>query len=65
MREWIFGDKRLSHAGYAQEGDKELLMTLAIAHGNLVLDGRTSEPILAEAKASTDQEDFETRLLNL
>jgi hypothetical protein len=65
LREWVFGNNRQTHAEYVQEGDKELLMTLAIAHGNLVLDGRTSEAILAEAKAASSRKDLKTRLLNL
>ncbi|MFL7791076.1 MAG: hypothetical protein AB8I69_02970 [Anaerolineae bacterium] len=65
VRKWIFGDNRQTYAEYTHEGDKELLMTLAVTHGNLVLDGRTSEAILAEAKAASSRKDFETRLLNL
>ena len=65
LREWVFGDKRQAHAEYVQEGDRDLLMTLAIAHGNLVLDGRTSEAILAEAKAASSRKEFKTGLMNL
>jgi hypothetical protein len=65
LREWVFGDKQQAHAGYVQEGDRDLLITLAVAHSNLALDGRTSEAILAEAKAASSQKEFEAGLMNL
>jgi hypothetical protein len=64
LREWVFGDKQHAYTGY-EEGDKELLMKVAVTHSNLVLAGQTSEAILLAARASASREDFEARLLNL
>jgi len=62
LREWVFGDKRQAREGYVQDGDEDLLAKLAMAHGNLILAGRTSEAILEAASASSDREDFEISL---
>jgi hypothetical protein len=65
LRKWVFGDKRQATAGYVRGGNEKLLRALAVAHGNLVLAGRTSEDILAAAKAASSRKDFETRLIDL
>ena len=64
LREWVFEEKQQAYRGYVQEGDKELLMKVAVAHSNLVLAGQTSEAILVAARASASWADFEARLLS-
>ena len=65
LRKWIFGSKRSASKGYLDDGDKDLLMKVAMIHSCMVLVGQASELILAAAENSTSRSDFEGQLLNL
>ena len=66
LRWWVSGGGRRPARGklLGAQG-REVLMNLGAAHSCLTVAGQTSEPILAEAVASADQNDFEARLWSL
>jgi hypothetical protein len=65
LREWAFGKKEHTTAGYVREGDTRLLEQIAVVHAHLILANESSEPILETAILASDRYDFETRLLAL
>ena len=60
LRGWIYDDKQPRN-----KGCKDLLKRIVIAHKNHILNGETSEKILAAAKASENRQEFEEYLLSL
>ncbi len=62
LRRWIYGDRQLTDTGYAEAGDRELLQSVASAHRNLILEGKTSGELLAWAAGVQNRADFIGRL---
>lgn len=54
LRGWVYEDKRQTN-----KEDTDLLKRITIAHKNQILNGETSEKILAAAKALENREEFE------
>ena len=65
LRKWIFGNKRQAYKSHVEESDKELLMTVARAHGCLLLDGQTSERIFTLVESCMNRENFEGQVVSL
>jgi hypothetical protein len=65
LRRWVFGNKRTASHGYLDDGDRELLMEIALAHSYLVMAGQSSEAILEAAQDCTRREDFQDQLIIL
>jgi len=60
LRGWVYGDKRQRN-----KGNQGLLNRIASVHKNQILNGETSEKILAAVNESETREDFEGWLLSL
>ena len=60
LRGWVYRDKQQKN-----KKQTDLLKRIAIAHKNRILNGETSEKILATAKAKETREEFEEWLLSL
>ena len=58
LRDWMFGTKRVSLAGYVAEADAELLARVAAAHARHLDHQNASEQILARARDSADRDTF-------
>ena len=65
LRWWVFGNKRTASCGYLDDGDRELLRDVALAHSYLTMVGQTSEPILIAAQNCASREIFQEQLINL
>lgn len=65
LRRWVFGNKRTASRGYLDDGDRELLMEIALAHSCLVMAGQSSEAILAAAQDCERRKVFQEQLNNL
>ena len=65
LRQWVFDSQRTASRGYLDDGDRELLMEIALAHSYLIMAGQSSEPILSAALNFTRREVFQEELLNL
>jgi hypothetical protein len=64
LRNWVFGNKRTASRGYLDDGDRELLMGIALAHSCLIMAGQSSEAILAAAQNCAGREVFQEQLKN-
>jgi hypothetical protein len=62
LRRWLFGNKRETTRGYAQEAAAQLLATLAAAHARAIARSSASDEILAVAETSADAAEFARRL---
>ena len=65
LRKWIFGNKRSASQGYLDDGDRELLMDIALLHSYLIIVGHNSEWIFEAAQNCKKVEDFQEKLLML
>lgn len=64
LRYWVFGNKRTASRGYLDDGDRELLMEIALAHSCLIMEGQSSEAILTAAQNCAGREVFQEQLKN-
>jgi hypothetical protein len=62
LRGWLFAAKRESASGYLDQANAMLLATLAVAHARRIDHPRAPAEILALAEASSDAEEFASRL---
>ena len=58
LREWVFGNSQAELAAYVDIADSELLKIVAKVHYELLIDDKTSEPIMDAAGASSSRQDF-------
>jgi len=65
LRGWVYGGKKQAGERGAAKREKELLKFVAAAHKNLILEGKTSDAILALAAVSEKKEDFKNRIVKL
>jgi hypothetical protein len=62
LRNWIFGTKTRAYRGRLEAADRQLLEAITHIHAQLLLQERSSEPILTMAAEAADRRDFTARL---
>ena len=65
LRKWIFGKRTMASRRRLEPIDRQLFEAIVHTHGQMVLLGGTSEPILAAAAAATDRSEFGEKLERL
>ena len=62
LRSWIFGTKSWGYRGRLEAADRQLLEAISHIYAQLLLQERSSEPILTLAAEAADRRDFTVKL---